>query len=240
MWLFLGFLTALFFRRGPVLDHGKPILFGIGVEIFFAIRFGKFSESINVMILGSVAGLASGSSIVMLWTGFLLNRPASTTAGVKWLFFGLVAFGLFLVALKQIPVLFSKEEAEPQRPEGFEEWSEIQKLEHFRDTLSEPIIEVKPNYKHPQRLVGALFLLVGLVLMIQIILKTESKSEQSIMVATLVLMMALTPLLVRAINGRMKSKLSGIVGEVDDIRSKIITDVDAEIERLKAEQDGSR
>jgi hypothetical protein len=240
MWLFLGFLTALFFRRGPVLDHGKPILFGIAVEIFFAIRFGKFSESINVMILGSVAGLASGSSIVMLWTGFLLNRPDSTTAGVKWLFFGLVAFGLFLVALKQIPDVFSKEESEPQRPEGFEEWSEIQKLEHFRDTLSEPIIEVKPNYKHPQRLVGALFLVVGLVLMIQIILKTESRTEQSIMVATLVLMMALMPLLVRAINGRMKSKLSGIVGEVDDIRSKIITDVDAEIERLKAEQDGSR
>jgi hypothetical protein len=89
-------------------------------------------------------------------------------------------------------------------------------------------------------LVGALFLVVGLVLMIQIILKTESRTEQSIMVATLVLMMALMPLLVRAINGRMKSKLSGIVGEVDDIRSKIITDVDAEIERLKAEQDGSR
>jgi hypothetical protein len=132
MWLFLGFLTALFFRRGPVLDHGKPILFGIAVEIFFAIRFGKFSESINVMILGSVAGLASGSSIVMLWTGFLLNRPASTTAGVKWLFFGLVAFGLFLVALKQIPAVFSKEEAEPQLPEGFEEWSEIQKLEVCR------------------------------------------------------------------------------------------------------------
>ena len=240
MWLFLGFLTALFFRRGPVLDHGKPILFGIAVEIFFAIRFGKFSESINVMILGSVAGLASGSSIVMLWTGFLLNRPASTTAGVKWLFFGLVAFGLFLVALKQIPAVFSKEEAEPQLPEGFEEWSQIQKLEHLRHNLSDPCIEFKTNSKHPQRLVGALFLVVGLVLMIQIILKTESRTEQSIMVATLVLMMALMPLLVRAINGRMKSKLSGIVGEVDDIRSKIITDVDAEIERLKAEQDGSR
>ncbi len=239
MWLFIGFLTALFLKRGPILDHGKPILVGIVVEVFVGFKFGKFAESINLMILESIAGLATGSSIVMLWTGFLLSRPASTFAGIKWLVFGLVSFVLFLVALKQIPSVFSPEAAEPQLPDGFETWTEIQRLEHLRDTLLEPIVQTKPNYRHPRRLVGALFMFVGLCLMIQIILKTESRSEQLIMILILVMLAATMPFLVRFINKKIRSKFDGIIGDIDEIRTKMRAEVVTEIDRLKSEQGNS-
>ncbi len=226
-----GIICIYFNRVGGIRVGSYAISTAICLVPLTFLYLKKVHDVLNAVLLASLGGLTFGAGVGLTGVWYVSENPSRMWLGPKWLLIGGILIAAFVYSVKSLQKdppsddLLATDEAK--------ELSRLDQLKAIEKVLDDdsPYQPVKKALLNPA---GLASFGIGLVMMVPVIVSTESRMSRLIMIIILIGTIAFCVLIVSYLRERTFARVNANIVDIDSSRMLALAEIRAEIAKIEA------